>query len=197
MAKGLTTIATTIAIRIAAIALALTVTLSANAGDCYTADAESGELRFSGDVEGNAFQGHFRQFDVSLCMVGDDPSTAEIRVSVATASATVGNRQGDEALKEDELFAVDRFPEAVWTSTELVAANDGWRAEGELDLRGMTASQPVELQLAGEDDGFRLTGTAEILRLDYQVGIGEFEDTDFIRNQISLTFDLILKPESL
>ncbi len=198
MAKILTTIVRTIFTTIVTtIALALTVTLSAHAEVCFGADAASGDLSFSGDVEGNAFRGHFRQFDVSLCMVGDDPATAEIRVSVATASATVGNRQGDEALKEDELFAVDQFPEAVWTSAEVVADNEGWRAEGELNLRGMTAGQPVQLQLASENDGFRLAGTAEILRLDYQVGIGEFEDTDFIGNQVSLTFNLFLKPEPL
>jgi len=178
-------------------ALALTaMTLSVNAQGCYRADADSGELTFSGDVEGNAFKGRFREFEVLVCMTSDDPATADIRVSVATASATVGNRQGDEALKDEGLFAIDQFPEAVWTSGRIVGDNVTYRAEGELTLRGMTASQPVELQLTSADDGFRLTGKAEILRLDYNVGIGEFEDTDFIRNQVNLAFDLNLKPEA-
>lgn len=163
------------------------------AAECYEADADSGELTFSGVAEGSPFNGRFREFSVSLCLDDQDLTTAEIRVTVATGSATIGNRQGDQALKDEELFYVDRFPEAIWTSGEIVAADDGYRAAGELTLRGVTAKQPVRLHLHPDEDPARLTGSAEILRLEYQVGTGEFEDTDFIDNEVTLEFDLGLK----
>ncbi|TVS12805.1 MAG: hypothetical protein EA419_03765 [Wenzhouxiangella sp.] len=164
------------------------------AADCYSADGDSGELNFRGEAEGAPFSGFFEDFEVSICLQDSDLTTAEIEVRVATGSATVGNRQGDEALRGDDLLAPERFPEAVWTSTAIAAADDGYRAEGELSLRGVSAEQTVRLSLEDVDGDRWLSGNAEILRLDYDVGIGEFEETDFIRNRVDLRFDLQLHP---
>jgi polyisoprenoid-binding protein YceI len=162
---------------------------------CFRADADSGKLAFSGVAEGNDFAGNFRDFEVTLCLKDRDLATAKIDVRVATASATVGNRQGDEALMDEELFFVEQYPEATWTSCEIVADNDGYRANGKLTLRGLSADQTVQLKLETKGDVITLSGNAEILRLDYNVGTGEFEDTDFIRNRVDLEFELPLTPD--
>ena len=162
--------------------------------DCYRADGDSGELNFRGEAEGAPFSGFFETFDVSICLEDSDLTTAEIEVRVATGSAAVGNRQGDEALRGDDLLAPERFPEAVWTSTAIATGDNGHRARGELELRGVSAEQAVELSLEDVDGDRWLSGTAEILRRDYNVGTGEFEDTEFIRNRVDLRFELQLRP---
>jgi polyisoprenoid-binding protein YceI len=163
---------------------------------CYTADAESGELRFSGEAEGNRFRGHFREFSVRLCLDDDALETATIEVQVATGSATVGNRQGDQALLDEELFAAERFPRAFWVSGEISDQGHRHLAEGELNLRGLSASQPVALSLQREADQLKLSGEAVIERLEFGVGQGEFADPDFISPEIGLSFELNLSPES-
>jgi polyisoprenoid-binding protein YceI len=178
-------------------ALALVIGLPAMAEQvCYTADADSGELRFSGEAEGNRFRGHFREFAVRLCLDDDALETATIEVEVATGSATVGNRQGDQALLDEELFAAERYPRAFWTSTEINHEGQRHRAEGELSLRGISASQPVTLELQREADRLKLSGEAVIERLEFEVGQGEFADPDFISPDIALSFELNLRPES-
>lgn len=163
---------------------------------CYTADADSGSLAFSGDAEGNRFQGHFRQFSVRLCLEDADLETARIEVEVATGSATVGNRQGDQALLDDELFAAERYPQAEWSSGEIEQAGPGYLAQGELSLRGIKANQPVRLALEQNSEGWQLTGEASIQRLNFDVGLGEFSDPEFISPEIRLTFNLALAPEA-
>jgi polyisoprenoid-binding protein YceI len=159
---------------------------------CYQADVDRSELGFSGEAEGNPFEGQFGAFSVSVCLVGDDLTSASIDVRVETGSATVGNRQGDQALMDEELFYVEQFPEARWQSKTIECDGSDYRADGELTLRGISAAQPVYLQWSDTSSGHTLTGYAEILRLDYNVGIGEFEDTDFIRNRVDLEFVLEL-----
>lgn len=159
---------------------------------CYTADADSGELAFSGVVEGDSFRGQFEEFSVEMCLNHADLTSAQITVSVATASGDVGNRDGNQALKDEEFFAVERFPEATWKSTTIEAADNGYIARGELTIRDISAEQQVEMQLDASEDGFVLSGSAEIMRLDWQVGTGEFEDTEFMRNRIDLEFNLKL-----
>jgi polyisoprenoid-binding protein YceI len=163
---------------------------------CYGADAESGELRFSGEAEGNRFRGHFREFTVRICLDDEALETAVIEVEVATGSATVGNRQGDQALRDEELFAAERYPLATWTSGEIQSEDQRHLAAGELSLRGVSLSQPVALKLRREGDQLQLRGEAMIERLQFGVGQGEFADPDFISPEIALSFELNLSPES-
>ncbi|MGY6554033.1 MAG: YceI family protein [Wenzhouxiangella sp.] len=160
---------------------------------CFRADGDSGELNFRGEVEGTGFSGFFEDFRVRLCMHDEQLESAEIEVTVQMAAATVGNRQGDEALRGQYMFAVNQFPEAVWRSDSIAASGDGYRAQGQLSLRDISADQPVTLKLERQGDALWLSGTAEILRLDFNVGLGEFEDPDFVRNRIDLRFELELE----
>lgn len=166
------------------------------AEQCYRSDAELGELKFSGVAEGNAFQGNFGEFEVEICLKDHDLTTARIEVRVQTGSASVGNRQGDEALLGEELLFPDSYPEATWTSSDIARTDDGHRAEGEMRLRGISASQPVNLRLERDNDTLILVGDAEILRLEYEVGHGEFADPEFIDNRVDLEFSLELAPDS-
>lgn len=180
-----------IAFMIAGLTLALVDIANADER-CYRGNADSGELEFRGVAEGSRFTGRFRSFEVRLCLNEQDPETAKIEVKVETGSATVGNRQGDAALADEDLFAVERFPEAVWTSSGIEVQDDGFLAAGELRLRGVSASQPVSLLFEFGEGSLKLSGSAEILRLDYGVGQGEFDDPDFIRDRVDLGFDLVL-----
>ncbi len=157
---------------------------------CYQTDAESGELGFRGEAEGNRFSGQFAAFTVELCLDEADPATAVIEVTVDTGSASVGNRQGDEALHGKELFNIERFPQARWQSGKIEKIEDGYLAGGELTLRGVSGSQPVSLSFDLDEDRLGLSGSAEILRIDFGVGEGEFADPDFIRNRVDLHFEL-------
>jgi len=177
-------------------AIALCATTIALADEtCYIANPDSGELSFSGVAEGTPFRGEFGEFSVRLCLEGEDLSTADIEVTVKTGSADVGNRDGNQALADGEFFAVDRFPQALWTSTEIVNNGDGYRAEGELSIKSVSSPQTVAMSLDTNRDPWVLSGSAEIMRLDWNVGTGEFEDTDFIRERVDLRFSLELQPE--
>lgn len=186
MAKGLKTMTVGLLLTVASLAQA--------GGECYRADADSGELKFIGVAEGNRFTGLFHDFNVAVCMQNQDLSTAEIEVTVTTGSADTDNRDRDSELHGEAFFHVDEYPDAVWKSGEIVADGEGYLADGELTLRDVTDNQSVRLQLIDEDETLRLTGSAEIMRLDYNVGVGDedFEDTDFIRNRVDLEFDLTL-----
>lgn len=165
---------------------------------CWLADQDSGVLEFSGITEGRAFDGVFESFNVRLCLRDHDLSTADIEVSVETSSANTDSRDRDQTLRGEEFFWAAQFPTATWIS-QSIQPSDGalsHTAEGQLSLRDIRLNQPVDMSLIDSDNGPRLVGQASILRLDYNVGIGEFADTDFINNEVKLTFDLSLKPET-
>jgi len=164
---------------------------------CWTADADSGELRFHGEVDGSDFSGTFGDFQVELCAEdAADPAGASLVVTVETGSANTRNRDRDETLHGGEFFAVGRFPQAVWRAGEWTVIDQGWRVEGLLSLRDVEAPQPVTLTVDLQADRPRLTGQAEISRLRFDVGTGEFADPEFVRDRVDLEFELTLEPAS-
>ncbi|NBB93034.1 MAG: hypothetical protein GVY32_07700 [Gammaproteobacteria bacterium] len=164
--------------------------------DCFRADQEDGRIEFIGVAEGSRFTGEFGEFTVTVCMDGRDLTTAGIDVVVRTASADTGDSMRDSELHGENFFHVEEYPEATWESSEIRADGDAFLAEGQLEIRGISAEQTVRLQLSGDDLPV-LTGSAQIMRLNWDVGIGEdFEDTDFLRNRVDLEFELELQPYS-
>jgi len=185
-------------------ALAATLLLAAPAPAqqrCYTGDAASGELTFAGAVEDTGFSGRFGEFSVRYCLAGETPEDHEIRVTVRLASADSDNRDRDETLKGPEFFAVERHPEAVWQSTGVRREGEGYVADGDLSLKGITAPQSIRYELTPDGEAiiargrFTMAGGTRIDRQRFDVGTGEFADPAFVRNEIVVEFEVTLNAQ--
>lgn len=174
--------------RLCALLAALACCTGAQAREaCWLGDAANGRLGFSGALEGEPFEGEFRQFSVRYC----DGAGIEVRVN--TKSATVGRRDGDDAMAGDEFFHPTAWPEATWTGDAPVTDGASHKIPGTLTIRGIALEVPITLAATLGDGGLRLQGETVIERLDFDVGIGEFEDTSFLANAVGVHFDLELK----
>ena len=181
-----------------ALFLGLTVSPPVKANmTCHVSDAEHGRLEFTGAQESSSFTGRFEEFFVEYCMPEDKPEDGRIRVTVETGSANTRNRDRDQALEQEEFFHVSEFPEARWESDSIESVDDGFRASGVLKIRDVEHEVPVDFTLETSDTGWRMAGGTEVRRLDFQVGTGDddLEDTEFIRNEVEVSFELDLKPE--
>lgn len=173
---------------------------------CYQADQDSGRLEFHGAVEGTEFTGRFEDFDVRYCLAGDALTDGKIDVRVRTASADSNNSDRDEELMTENFFFVEKYPEATWKSSEIRpncgGGEYGYVAGGVLEIRGIASDQAVDFEAGRDGDAFRVNGSfrmfgeTEINRQDFDVGLGEFADPEFVRNRVDVNFDLELTPEN-
>ena len=179
----------------------LLAALPVAAETCYVGGADAGTLEFRGAVEDTGFTGTFGDFDVRYCMARGAPTEGRIEVTVALGSADSDNRDRDEALLGPEFFAVERFPQSTWTSTTIRPDGDGYIADGELTLRDISAAQAIAFRLTPDGEAivaageFSMDGSAEIDRSRFDVGIGEFEDPEFVRNRVDVRFEVVLQAE--
>lgn len=170
---------------------------------CYAGDASSGSLAFMGAVEGTGFTGRFGEFSVEYCMPAGAPVDGRIETRISLGSADTDNSDRDEALLGAAFFDVDEFPESVWTSHSICAAEsgDGFTAAGELRLKGIKADQAIRFTLSPDGGAlvasgdFTLAGAAEVDRQRFDVGTGEFADPEFVRNRVDLSFEIRLYPK--
>lgn len=90
-------------------------------------------------------------------------------------------------MSDPEWFDPKNYPEAHYRASRFSDNGNGeFVAHGQLSIKGNTA--PVDLVFTVDSSGDErvLTGNAELLRLDLGVGTGEWEDTDWVSNEVSV-----------
>ena len=111
--------------------------------------------------------GKFEGFEAEVQTEGEDFATAQIEAKVNTASINTNNLQRDEHLRNSDFFEVEKYPEILFTSTQIEKIdNDNFVLHGNLTLKGIT--KPVKLNVeysgvtkdpwGGQRAGFMITG---------------------------------------
>lgn len=166
----------------------------------FTLDPAHSTLEFRFRLNGNEGTGQFRRFTASLDWPAAAPDQAKLEVDIDVASLDTGDKDRDDTLRGADLFAVERFPRAHFTTTRLAPATSGagtYLAQGSLQIRDRTraVSLPLTLALASES-GHRvgkLRGEITLRRLDYGVGQGDWQSTEWVDNEVVVRWDLRLE----
>ncbi len=160
--------------------------------DVRVADGAAGTLEFSAVQAGAKFDGAFRKFHVRLDFDPAKPDAGKLDVTVETASVDTQDEERDEILRSADFFWSGKYPEASFHATRIERAGEGWRATGDLTLRGVTRPVPVTFTLAPAKAGIR--GTARLQRLAFGLGQGDYASTEWVGDDVDVRFDLKLTP---
>jgi polyisoprenoid-binding protein YceI len=162
----------------------------------YVLDQSKSSLTFSFVQAGAQNQGHFARFPVTLDFSPDNPAAGHLEVSVEMGSLDSGDKERDDTLRGDDMFAATKFPQAHFSATQFLKTASGFEAVGKLTIRGVTrdARVPFAFRSASENGasvGY-MTGKTSIKRLDYGVGQGDWKSTEWVGNDVGVTFALRL-----
>ena len=119
-------------------------------------------------------RGRFTNFSGQL-VTADDPTASSVSAEIDLASINTGNEQRDEHIKSADFFEVETYPTMTYRSTGVRVVDGEYVLDGELTLKGITKSVPLNLELngfgpdpyGGTRAGF--TATGEINRGDFGV----------------------------
>ncbi len=178
-----------------AIALLLLVLPCAAIATDYTVQPATSTLGFSGVFQGEAFNGHFKQWTAAISYDAAHPATSRFDVTVTLASVNTGDKDRDQALPGSDFFDVAKFPQAHFVSSGFRTVGGQVFADGNLTLRGVTrpASLAVKFAAAGSAATLDVSGTLK--RLDFAVGGGDYADTSVIGADIKVVAHLQLAPK--
>ena len=151
-----------------------------------------GTIGFAVGNDGQTISGRFAKWTAAIVMDPDHPDTADIRVSIDMASASVGDAYQDGMLPGDEFFAVASHPTATFTAkgAEQTGAN-AYRASGRLSLKGVSKAQTIRFTLSGDGPTRKVTGTATIARAAFDVGNGDSSGS--LAPNVAVTFTFTAK----
>jgi cytochrome b561 len=148
-------------------------------------DYENSYILFVGDQAGAEFEGQWLSWSAELQFSPAGVANGKFNVTVNTAEVNTDDKDRDDVLSDPEWFDSYEYPQAYYRATSFDSNDDGsFSANGDLIIKGV--SLPVVLTFTVEQDGNQqvLIGHAEFLRLDLGLGVGEWEDTEWVSNEV-------------
>jgi polyisoprenoid-binding protein YceI len=161
----------------------------------YAADSSS-RLEFTGVQAGAAFKGVFHQFTAAVDLDPASLASARIEVTIDMNSVDSGDKDRDGTMRGADIFDVAHFPTAHYVTRSVTRTATGFSAVGALTLRGVTKDVPIEFKFAPGAAGAALTGSADLKRLDFGVGRGDWKSTEWVADAVKIAFSLNLKPKT-
>jgi polyisoprenoid-binding protein YceI len=160
----------------------------------WTLQPKESKLTFVGSQAGAEFEGTFRRFTADIKFEPQDLAGSRFDVKIDMASVDSRDSERDDTLRSHDLFAIEQFPTAHYV-TERFTARGGnkFTAAGKLTLRNVTREVPIEFTFEQQDGGAWLRGSAQLRRLDFGVGQGDWKDTSTVANEVTVNFVLLLK----
>jgi polyisoprenoid-binding protein YceI len=162
----------------------------------YALDAAKSTLEFSFTQAGAQNKGKFTHYTVNFDFSPDNLAASRLEVMIDVASLDTGDQERDDTLRDADLFAVKKFPQARFSATQIVKSPSGYEAVGKLTIRDATREARVPFTFrvaseAGTNVGY-MAGKTTLKRLDYGVGQGDWKATDQVGNDVSVSFALRL-----
>jgi polyisoprenoid-binding protein YceI len=164
----------------------------------YTSDPAKSSLEFAFAQAGAQNKGHFAKFPVSFDFSPEGNGSGRLDVTVEMTSMDTGDKERDDTLRGPDLFDVQKFPQARFTATQFAKTATGYEAIGKLTLRGVTRDQHIPFTFRTADEqghavGY-LSGKTTIKRLDFGVGQGDWKSTEWVGNDVTVSYSVRLVP---
>jgi polyisoprenoid-binding protein YceI len=177
---------------LAVLLIGLTACAAARA-EVRQADGSSGKLEFTAVQAGAKFTGGFTQFQVRLDLDPSNVARGSLQVTIETASIDTQDTERDEILRSRDFFWTEKHPQAAFHAERFEPGGAGFRALGELSIRGVTKPATVSFTLAPAGPTTLMKGTADLKRLDFGLGQGEWVSTEWVGDDVEVRFELTLR----
>ena len=183
-----------IAAALCAAVLSAALPRGAGAAGSFTADPATSRLAFTGVQAGAEFKGVFHKFTASVDFSPDALAAAKFDVVIDLSSEDTMDKDRDGTIRGADIFDVAHFPAAHYVARTFSKTAGGYTAVGALTLRGVTKDVPIAFKFSPTaGGGATLTGTAELKRLDFGVGQGDWKSTEWVADVVKVSFTLNLK----
>lgn len=161
----------------------------------FAADPASSRLGFTGVQAGAEFQGTFHKFSAAVEFSPDALPNAHFDVVIDMASEDSGDKDRDGTMRGADIFDVAHFPTAHYVTKSFAKTASGYTALGSLTLHGVTKDVPIAFTFTPNAAGATLSGTAQLKRLNFGVGHGDWKSTEWVADAVKVAFSLNLKPK--
>lgn len=150
--------------------LLLLLPLAAFAKD-WQVDAAHSTLGFTGNYQGDAFNGTFKRFNAKIRYDPADLATASFDVTVDLGSVDTQSSERDQTLTGTDFFDIASTPQAHFVSRSFARGADGSvTVQGTLTLHDVSKQVVLKVTFTPTSGGATLDVDTTLNRLDFNLG---------------------------
>ena len=162
----------------------------------YTLDPAKSKLEYEFVQAGAQNKGTFKKLTTTLDFAADNLAASKLDVVVDMTSLDSGDKERDDTLRGADLFNIAKYPQARFTSAQIVKTASGYDAVGRLTLRGVSRDTHVPFTLRTVTEQGKpvsyLTGQTTIKRLEFGVGQGDWKSTEWVGDAVTVSYSVRL-----
>lgn len=160
----------------------------------YAAAIDSGKssVTVTFKQEGVAVPATFKHVSGTIDFDPANPASGKAQVAVALTSFDLGEPEYNKEVQKKTWFDSAQFPQATFVSSEIKSAGAGkLTLQGKLTIKGkaLDVSMPVAFKQEGKTQIFE--GQLPIKRLYFNIGEGEWKDTDMLADEVVVKFKAV------
>ena len=150
---------------------------------------ENTAVAFEGSKTIDTHVGGFNTVEGTITMVGDDPETAEVKITIDMTSIYSDNSLLTSVLSGESFFNIENYKTSTFTSTAIKKTDEGIEMTGTLDLNGVTRSITFPATVNITDD--KVTSEAEfvVMRSWWSVGYDDWKG-ELIKDKVVLMLEV-------
>jgi len=128
-----------------------------------------------------------------------NPASGKAQIAIATASFDLGDALYNQEVQKKEWFNSAQYPQATFVSSNIKSVSSGinnvsadkLQVQGKLTIKGkaLDVNVPIAVKQEGKTQIFE--GTLPIKRLYFNIGEGEWKDTDTLADDVVIKFKVV------
>ena len=139
----------------------------------------------------------FKKFNAQIDFDAAKPETAKAAVDMDITSFDLGDAEYNQEVMKKDWFNAAQFPKANFTAGTIKSAGPGkFNVTGKLSIKGKTSdvSFPLSVKKDGAGAAQVFDGVLPIKRLTYNIGEGDWKDTDTVADEVLIKFHVVTNP---
>ena len=157
----------------------------------WNIDYAASRIAFTAEQAEAPFDGSFKTFEADVRFDPAALAESHADVQIDTASVATSDKERDGILRSAGWFESEQFPRAHFVTKTFAKAGDGYEARGDLTIRSVTLPVVFRFTLKDASGRIELKGEAEVDRLAFQMGLGEWADPKWIGKTVQVHVSLI------
>lgn len=150
-------------------------------------------LRFVSRQMGVPVEGRFKKFQAVSRFDPKRPEDSSVLLEIDLSSVDIGNADTEAELRKPGWFDFQRRPLASFRSTKVRSTGPSrFEVKGLLSIKGLEREVSVPVQLTQKAGLTFAQGSLTMLRNDFRIGDGEWNDVSIVANEVQVTFNLAI-----
>ena len=160
-------------------------------GEKYAVNPQNSKIEFVASKVTGSHHGEFQEFSGGIDYAGQ-PEKSRVNVTITMASVKTDTDQLTQHLKTPDFFDVGKFPQAIFTSTEIKPGGDKSASHtitGNFQLHGITKSISFPATISVTPEAINVESTFSINRKDFGINYAGAAD-NLIRDEVVMSLHI-------